>query len=90
MRSLGSTIELRLPRINEGLGFPWQSSYTSDAVASVAEIYADDMRRLGFDAPVVDGLEPIRLDPVAQALLMTERKLVYQLKESFDRRGPLD
>jgi hypothetical protein len=85
VRTVEASIELRLPWINEGLGLPWQNSYTSDAVSLVADIYADDMRRLGFDAPVVDGLEPIRLDPVARALLDAERNLVYQLKSSFDR-----
>lgn len=87
VKAIEPTVELQLPRINEGLGLPWQNSFTTDLIRRVADLYADDMRRFGFDPPSVDGLEPIRLDRVSQALLNVDRQLVRQLKASFDRPG---
>lgn len=88
---LSAGVELALPRINEGLGLPWQNAYTPDAVSKVAEIYADDVQRFRFEPPeIAAGLEPIRLDSAAQALLETGRELVRQLKWTFDHRASLD
>ena len=81
---LDSSIDIALPRVNEGLGFSWRRCYSQRAVELVAEVYADDMARFGFAPPQLHD-EPLLLDPAARALLTRGRALVRQVAASLNR-----
>lgn len=78
---LGSHLgrSLVVPRVNGGLGMPWRDNYDEHAVSVVADLYAEDIARFGFERPSVTGGGGTRLGPVAVSLLAQLRQRIRQV-----------
>lgn len=77
-----------VPRVNEGLGIPWQQNYDARAISLISELYAEDVARFDFPVPATFEGGGTRLDPIATNLLEQVRKrirLVAALYEATDQ-----
>jgi len=76
--------QLVIPRLNEGLGIPWQRNYNARAIRQVAELYAEDITQFGFVIPTEFDGPGTRLDLVARNLLNQARMRVRQTAAGLD------